>query len=76
MIVINRASYDDRTHLQNWSRRKPADWGDHGDDVFLGLWGCVKECLLSKRRRQERRSIKPLVFVSYKSAWEKGAREM
>ena len=41
----------------------PADWGDHGDTVllFFGLWGCVRECLLSERRREERRSIRPLV---------------
>ena len=41
MIMINRASYDDRTHLQNWSRRKPVDWGDHGDNVFFSVCGVV-----------------------------------
>jgi len=32
------------------------DWGDNGDAVllFFGLWGCVTECLLSERRREER----------------------
>jgi hypothetical protein len=37
--------------------------GDHGDDVFIfGLWGVV--CVLAlpgERRREERRSIRPLV---------------
>jgi hypothetical protein len=46
------------------------DWGDHGDAVLLvfGLWGCVTECLLSKRRREERRSIRPLVYTNLRFA--------
>ncbi len=34
-IEINCATYDNCTHLENWSHWKPAGGGDHGVGVFV-----------------------------------------
>jgi hypothetical protein len=49
MIVIDCKTYGNHTHLQNWSRWKPAAGGDHGDGVLCFLF-CVVCCCVCERR--------------------------